>query len=39
MRNRVLNLLETGYLRLGYIVVNRVTVIKFEVNDGDLLSL
>jgi len=31
---RILNLLEAGYLRLGLIVVKRVTVIKFGVNDG-----
>jgi len=33
---RVLNLLEAGYLRIRKVVdVKRITVIKFEVNDRD----
>ena len=31
---RVLNLLEAGDLRLRYVEVDRITVIKFGVNDG-----
>ena len=31
---RVLNQLEAGDLRLRWVVVERVTVIKFGVNDG-----
>jgi len=31
--NRVLDLLEAGHLRLRYVVVERITVIEFGVND------
>jgi len=31
---RILNLLEVDYLRLWYIVVKRVTVVKLGVDDG-----
>jgi len=31
--NRVLDLLETGYLRLREFIVQSITVIKFAVND------
>lgn len=31
MCNGILNLLETGYLRLGKAAVKRITVIKFQV--------
>jgi len=31
---RVLNLLEAGNLRLRWVVVERITVIEFGVNDG-----
>ena len=31
---RVLDLLEAGDLRLRYVVVERITVIEFGVNDG-----
>jgi len=34
MRERVLALLGPSYLRLRKVVVERVTVIKFGVNDG-----
>lgn len=30
---RILDLLEVGYLRLGEIVIKRITVIKFGVDD------
>jgi len=31
---RVLDLLEPGYLRLGQVVIKRVTVVKLGVNNG-----
>jgi len=33
---RVLNLREAAYLKLREIVLKRITVIKFGVNDGDM---
>jgi len=32
--DRVLDLLEAGYMRLGNVLVKRITVIEFGVNDG-----
>jgi len=31
--NRVLDLLEMSYLRLGEVVIERVTLVKFEMNN------